>query len=158
MFVRYAVALLLALQVLEASACGYCIEDRVAAVYDHAVVTKALERRHHVAFFAMDGRIAPGERTQRAIAAMAEATKGVDKGSVRVSVESAALSFGFDPKHAPLGKILKSLESSLATKGLSLLPLQVMDRTLTGSRATTVGTLNAAPVVPPGSALSPATR
>lgn len=133
---HYAVALLLALQVSTAGACGHCIEDKVASVYDHAVVTQALERKHHVAFFAIDGPIPPGERTQRALAAMAEATKGVDKGSVRVSVESAALSFGFDPKRVPLSKVLKSLESSLAAKGLSLLPLQVMDRTLTGSRAT----------------------
>jgi hypothetical protein len=131
---RWAAALMLALQGAAAGACGYCIEDKVAAVYDYAVVTKALGRSHHVAFFGIDGPLVAGKATQRELAAMVEATGGVDKGSARVSVESAALSFGFDPARAPLAKVIKALEASLAAKGLSLLPLQVMDRTLTGKK------------------------
>ncbi len=131
---RCAAALMLALQGATAGACGYCIEDKVASVYDYAVVTKALERSHHVAFFGIDGPLVAGEATQRELAAMVEATGGVDKGSARVSVESAALSFGFDPARTPLAKVIKSLDASLAAKGLSVQPLQVMDRTLTGKK------------------------
>ena len=29
-----------------AHACGYCIEDKIAAVYDHAVVTRAAAQKH----------------------------------------------------------------------------------------------------------------
>ena len=33
-----------------AYACGVCVEDKMAAAYDHAIVTKALAQKHHVAF------------------------------------------------------------------------------------------------------------
>jgi len=128
------VALLLALQATVAGACGHCIEDKVASVYDYAIVTKALQQKHHVAYFAIEGPLVPDASTERALTAMIESTGGVDKGSARVSVESAALSFGFDPRRVPLGKVVKSLEASLAARGLSLLPLQVMDRSLSGKR------------------------
>ncbi len=124
----------LALQASAAGACGYCIEDRIASVYDHAAVSKALEKKHHVAFFAINGPLVAGDSTRRALAAMIESTGGVDKGSARVSVESAALSFGFDPARVPLAHVMQALESRLAARELSLLPLQVMERTLTGKR------------------------
>src|SRR3982750_1452609 len=38
-----------------AAACGYCVEDKIAATYDHAVVTQAFARKHQVAFFHVDG-------------------------------------------------------------------------------------------------------
>ena len=134
-YLRCAAALMLALQGAAASACGHCIEDKVASVYDHAVVMKALGRSHHVAFFGIDGPLEPGESMKRALITLVDGTSGVDKGSVRVSVESGALSFGFDPKRVPLGRLLRALEPALTARGLSLQPLQVMDRTLTGRRA-----------------------
>ena len=36
---------------MTAIACGACVEDRVAATYDHAVMTQAVAR-HHVLVFA----------------------------------------------------------------------------------------------------------
>jgi hypothetical protein len=122
--------LLLALHGLSAIACGHCIEDKVAAVYDYAVVMKALERKHHVAFFAIDGPLVADEAAYRAITAILASARGVDKGSARVSVESASLSFGFDPKRTRLVEVQRALETRLAPKQLSLLPLQVMDGTL----------------------------
>jgi hypothetical protein len=38
-----------------AGACGYCVEDKMAAAYDHAVVSRALAQQHHIAFFHVDG-------------------------------------------------------------------------------------------------------
>lgn len=123
-----ATGLLLALQGTAAVACGYCVEDKIATVYDHAIVTQALGRKHHVAFFAIDGSLAPGVGTRRALEALAESAHGVDKGSVRVSVESASLSVAFDPQRVPLATVQKALEQKLAAKKLSLLPLRVMNQ------------------------------
>ena len=123
-----AAGLLLALQAPAALACGYCVEDKIAAVYDHAVVARALGRKHHVVFFHIDGTLAPGERTRRALEAIAESTEGVDKGSARVSVASAALAVAFDPRRTVFADVQKGLERKLAPKKLSLLPLRVMDR------------------------------
>ena len=131
MSVRAAIAaagLLLALEAPAALACGYCVEDKIAAVYDHAAVARALGRKHHVVFFHIDGTLAPGERTRRALEALAESTEGVDKGSARVSVESASLAVAFDPRRTPIVEVQKGLERKLAAKQLSLLPLRVMDR------------------------------
>lgn len=122
-----ATGLLLALQGT-AAACGYCVEDKIATVYDHAIVTHALGRKHHVAFFAIDGTLAPGDDTRRAIEAIAESAHGVDKGSARVSVESASLSVAFDPQRTPLAAVHRALEQKLAAKKLSLLPVRVMDQ------------------------------
>ena len=130
MSVRVAIAagLVLALQAPAAFACGYCVEDKIAAVYDHAVVAHALGRKHHIVFFHLDGTLPPGERTRRALEAIAESTAGVDKGSARASVESASLAVAFDPRRTPLADVLQALERKLAPKQLSLLPLRVIDR------------------------------
>lgn len=125
-----AAVLLLTLHGPPAIACGYCIEDKVAAVYDYAVVMKALEQNHHVAFFAIDGPLVADDATYRAIMAIVASARGVDKGSARVSVESASLSFGFDPKRTRLVEVQRTLETRLAPRRLSLLPLQVTDGTL----------------------------
>ena len=122
-----AAGLLLALQG-PAAACGYCVEDKMATVYDHAIVTQALGRKHHVAFFAIDGALTPGDGARRAIEALAESAHGVHKGSARVSVESASLSVAFDPQRVPFVVLHKALEQKLAAKKLSLMPLRVMDQ------------------------------
>ncbi|HXM82392.1 MAG TPA: hypothetical protein VN929_10775 [Burkholderiales bacterium] len=111
-----------------AYACGYCVEDKVAAVYDHAVVTRALSAKHVVVFFAIDGALAGGQRTQRSIEDTARAVPGVDAASVRVSVELAALSIAFDPRRTTLAAVEKVLDRRLAPFGLSLLTMKLMDR------------------------------
>lgn len=111
-----------------AYACGYCVEDKMAAAYDHAVVTRALAQKHHVAFFHIDGVLAPGGATNRALETIAESSTGVDKGSARVSVESASLAVAFDPRRASVADLQKAIERRLAAKKLSLMLLQVMDR------------------------------
>jgi hypothetical protein len=126
-----AAALLLALQGTVALACGYCIEDKIAAVYDYAIVTRALGQKHQLVFFAIDGRLAPGAGTQRAIEALVEAAGAADRGSARVSVEAAALSLAFDPRRMSFAAMQKALERKLAAKKLTLLPLRVMDKAAT---------------------------
>lgn len=122
-----AAGLVLALSASAASACGHCVEDKVAAVYDYAVVTQAQTQRHHVAFFAIDGKIVADESLKRTIESAVRATDGVDKDSVRVSLELAALSFSFDPKRASFASVQKSLEKKLASRKLLLMELKFMD-------------------------------
>jgi hypothetical protein len=109
-------------------ACGFCVEDKMASVYDHAVVTGALGRQHHVAFFHLDGRLAGGEAGKRALLLAAESSPGADKGSARVSVASASLSVAFDPKRAGVAALQQEIERKLAGRGMTLMLLQVMDR------------------------------
>jgi hypothetical protein len=116
------------LTALQAQACGYCVEDKIAATYDHALVSRALGQKHHVVFFHIEGTLVAGENTRRALEAIAESAPGVDKGSARVSVETTTLSLAFDPQRTPLVAVQKALEKRFAARRLSLLPLRVMER------------------------------
>jgi hypothetical protein len=111
-----------------AQACGYCVEDKMAAVYDHAVVTRALALKHQVVFFHIDGPLAAGDASRRSLEALAGATAGVDRDSARASVESASLSVAFDPRQTNAAVLQSALERKLAVKKVSLMLLQVMDR------------------------------
>ena len=108
-----------------AQACGYCIEDKIASVYDHAVVTQAMAREHHIAFFGLDGPL--GEQDMSVVRKRVESIHGVDGGSVRLSMESAALSLAFNPKRVSYAGLQKSMERKLSDKHVLVLPLRVMD-------------------------------
>jgi len=112
----------------QALACGYCVEDKMAAVYDHATVTRALAQKHHVAFFHIEGAVPPGAETKRAIESLANSSSGVDRGTARVSPESSVLSVAFDPQRTTVASLQATLERKLAAKKSSLMLLQVMDR------------------------------
>lgn len=103
-----------------AQACGYCVEDKVAAVYDHAVISRALAAKHQVVFMHVEGTA-----TRQAIEQAASAA-GADRGSVRVSGDLLTVSFAFDPQRRSLGAIHSAMEKRL--KGASLMPFQVMDK------------------------------
>lgn len=122
---RAAILLLVAATALPALGCGYCIEDRIAAVYDHGVRSRALDRDHQVAFFAIEGTFAP--RDAAAGRAIVETTPGVDRSSVRVSDELASVSFAFDPGRG-LVDLQRRIERRLKSRGLTLSPLRIMDR------------------------------
>ncbi len=111
-----------------AQACGYCVEDKIAATYDHGVVTKALGRGHAVAFFHIDGPVAPGEAAKRSLAALARSIPGVSAVSVRVSTDALTLSLAFDPQRLPLPVLEKKLDRGLAARKLSVMAMRVMDR------------------------------
>ena len=109
----------------QALACGVCVEDKIAAVYDHAAVHQALAAKRTVVFFAIDGKLVVNERSKRAISDIARATPGVDAASVRVSCELASMALAFDGRRTNLVKVQESLEKRLAPQGLSLLAMQV---------------------------------
>src|SRR5262245_56602507 len=90
----------------QALACGYCVEDKIAAAYDHAVVTRALATKHHVAFLHVDGAV----RGRAALEKAAYSAPAVDRGTVRVSADLLTVSFAFDPARANLGVIHARME------------------------------------------------
>ena len=103
-----------------AMACGYCVEDKIAAVYDYAAVTQAAAQKHAVAYFAIDGTI---RDPASSLKTMIERTRGVEKGSARIAVEARALAVTFDPRRTPLAAIQSALEKVLKPRGLTLLLL-----------------------------------
>lgn len=84
--------LLLALVAPVAWACGVCVEDKVAATYDYAVVQRALAHRQVVVYCEVSGHPEDGRLRQAAAKVPA-----LDRESLRISVEPAALSFALDP-------------------------------------------------------------
>jgi hypothetical protein len=104
----------------QALACGYCVEDKIAAVYDHAALQQAQAHRQSVVYFAIDGAI---RDSGKALEKMIESAPGVQKGTVRVSVEAAALAVAFDPRRTPLAALQRALEQKLKSRGLELLLL-----------------------------------
>ncbi|MEO7728853.1 MAG: hypothetical protein ABIS45_16500 [Burkholderiales bacterium] len=112
-----------------AVACGVCVEDKIAAAYDYAIVTQAAAKKHQVAFFALDGRVIDNEVEQRTLARIAQGTRGVDPFTARVSTANAALSVAFDPAVVTFAALERALGKRLAPKGLTLLRLQVMAQT-----------------------------
>jgi len=110
-----------------ALACGYCIEDRIAAVYDYEVVTHALSQNHKVVFFSVEGTMT-GQKSRQGLQAVVESIMGVDRGSARVSGDPAALSAAFDPARASSAAMERTLSRKLASRGLSVKTLRVMDK------------------------------
>jgi len=120
---RLAAAMAGLLLSLQALACGYCVEDKIAATYDHAVITRALAHGRHVVFFHVDG--AP---VARAVLEQAARGRGIENGSARISPDALSLSVAFDPRRMPLVELNAWLDRKLAKHKASLLPLRVMER------------------------------
>jgi hypothetical protein len=120
--------LVLLLITQNAWACGYCVEDKIASAYDHALVAQSVAIGHHVAFYHLDGPLKASAETRRALSSAAESVPGVDKGSVRVSLDTLTLSFAFDPKRTSLAAAQSALDRKLAARKLSLFPMRVIER------------------------------
>ena len=119
--------LLLLVPSAAAIACGHCVEDKVAAAYDHSVIVRSVDRGHEVAFFAIEGRIAASPGFRREIETALQSTGGIDRGTARVSRDATSLSFAYDPGRQKLGPIARALEKRLAPKGLNISLLRVIN-------------------------------
>ncbi len=106
---------------------GTSANERITAVCDEEILAQARAQEHKVAFFAIDGTIATGTFAPQAIRAIVEAIFGVDKGSIRVSLEKASLSLAFDPRRVAFAAIQRILDRKLARMRLSLLPMKVLE-------------------------------
>ena len=109
-----------------AMACGYCIEDRVAAVYDHRVVEAAVAGHRHVAFLAIEGAVVQGEASRRVVAAALESA-GTTPGTARVALDNGACSVAFDPARTSLAALVERGNRALRGKGMTLAALRVID-------------------------------
>lgn len=123
---RWAAAVGLGLAASAGWACGHCVEDRMAAVYDHAWIAPTLARGHRIAFVAIDGPLAQRSDQRLKIERAVAATPGIDTGSLRISLEAAALSLSFDPRRVSWPQLRQSLQRRLALQGLSLQTLRIM--------------------------------
>ena len=124
--IRLAIATVLALSGMNAAACGYCIEDRVAAVYDQKVVDRSRASHRTVAFLSIEGSVRDDAASRRAfIAALQRA--GAADGSARVALPNAACSLAFDPARTSLDKVVAAANRGLAGQGVVVAPLRVID-------------------------------
>lgn len=121
----YGLAIGLAWGSSAALACGYCVEDRIAAVYDYALIQRSQAIRHQLVFFAWDGPATRNNALRQKMLALVEAMPGVDRGSTRVSMEPAALAVAFDPQRNSLTRMESALQKALRPLKLSIVLLQV---------------------------------
>jgi len=114
-----------ALPSTHAMACGVCIEDKVAATYDHGVVTRARARHHVVVYAALDGPV-DARHASKAAAAAAARARGVDAATVRTAESPAAISFELDPKAQAPEPVLQAVERSAGVPGLRVTLLRIV--------------------------------
>ena len=123
---RFLTAAMLALSSAAAFACGYCIEDRVAAVYDQKVVDASSRGHRTVGFFSIEGDVRDDASTKEAVAAALKAA-GAAAGSPRIALANSACSMAYDPARTSLAKVVAAANRPLASRGLALAPLRVID-------------------------------
>lgn len=83
--------LLVALAAPAVWACGVCVEDKVAATYDYAVVQRAAANGRAMVYCEIHGPLDAGRWRDAA-----RHVRGVDGASVRVATQPAAISFALD--------------------------------------------------------------
>jgi len=110
---------------MPAAACGACIEDKVAATYDHAVVTRAAARHQVVVFASIEGN-ANAATLARDVKAAAARAPGVDRASIRTAADPAALSFAVDPRIAAPEATLAAIEKSTRAVQVKLSALRIV--------------------------------
>jgi hypothetical protein len=106
-----------------AMACGHCEEDLVASVYDHGLVLRSQSLKQRIMYMAWDGPVARDDATARRLMQEVSRATGVTPGSVRVSVQPAALSVAFNPAKTNRAQIEASLQTRLTKMHVMVLPL-----------------------------------
>jgi len=108
-----------------AHACGACIEDKVAATYNHAIVTRAAAKKQLVVFGGIEGANDAAKATARLLVA-GHAIKGVQRGTIETSVAPPAFSFALDPDVQTPEGATAELQRRLSTPGVRLTVIRVM--------------------------------
>ena len=109
-----------------AHACGQCLEDKIAATFDAGVRERAARVGHVVVFTEVKGPAAGAPPALRDfIVRTLAATRGVDAGSVRVSLDPPAAAFACDPRVR--AQVIAAASPRLAARRLSLAVLRVDD-------------------------------
>ena len=105
-------------------ACGACVEDKVAATYDHTVIRTAIARHQQVVFVAIDGPVSAREMGAR-IKAAASKVRGVQAGTLRLSMAPPAFSFTLDAALRPEAA-LAAFREAVGDKSARLTLVRVM--------------------------------
>ena len=79
-------------------ACGHCLEDRIASVYDHALVDRSHRQGRTIMYLRWDGPVVRDAAMARAMAAAAAGVAGVKALDVRVALEPPTLAVPYDPR------------------------------------------------------------
>ena len=115
----------LAAAIPAAQACGVCVEDKVAATYDHAIVMRAIGRGQVVVFASAEG-YALGADVALAMTTAALRVRGIDRASVRSTAAPLALSFALDTSMRSPEEALAAIGRGAGVPGLKLSMLKVM--------------------------------
>lgn len=108
-----------------AFACGVCLEDKVAAAYDHTVVSGALQRGRVVVFCELQGPAATAVEHREARRALRK-LRGVESGSVRTGRELPVVSFVLDSAVQSPERALETLRQRLQGPGIAPKLLKVI--------------------------------
>jgi hypothetical protein len=101
-------------------ACGACVEDKIAATYDHGVVERAAASGKVMVFCEVIGPL-----DAKHLNAVMRRVRGVKPQSVRVSVQLAAMSFAVDPTvRSPQDAVETAQHSMASGTRLRILRLQ----------------------------------
>jgi len=106
-----------------AIACGACIEDRVAATYDHAVISGAIERHQQVLFVALEGADAIGAGRRLALAA--RRLHGAHAKTLRISASPAAFSIAIEGSESA-DQVVAQFRGALRDSGAELTLVRIM--------------------------------
>lgn len=99
---------LVALWPVPGRACGACVEDRVALVYDHAVVRQAAASGGVVVFCDVLGTLDLDR-----LSLVARGARGVKPDSVRVSRQPSVLSFVIQPRTVTPSDAVQAMQRAL---------------------------------------------
>jgi hypothetical protein len=126
MVIRLTAVILMAWLPSLSLACGHCLEDRIAAVYDHALMAKTIASKQKMLYFAWDGPVNRDETTRLRILRQSGFVSGITPQSVRVSIEPATMALAYDPLKTNPKRIESALELIFSKEKifLILLPLQ----------------------------------
>ena len=108
-----------------ALACGVCIDDKVAAVYDHAVMQQAVKAGKLVVYCELHGPFAVQALAPRARRAV-QALQGIDQATVRTSDDLPVISFVVDPARQRPEAVVAALRERLAADKIVPTLLKVM--------------------------------
>ena len=100
-------------------ACGHCLEDRVASVYDHALVAHSKLHKQTLMYLVWDGPVDRTPATRQWLLKAIGAIQGVVGASVRVSMEPPTIALAYDPLRTRAADLEKALQAKLAVKGLT---------------------------------------
>lgn len=106
-----------------ALACGACVEDKIAATYDHAVISGAIERHQQVLFVAIEGADAIGAGRRLALAA--RRLHGAHAKTLRISASPAAFSIAIDGSESA-DRVVAAFRGALPDPGTELTLVGIM--------------------------------